>query len=224
MIQYTIGYFKLAFCLMNATSHITQIKKALPLLKLEASDAKTTLWLEYLSLLKKWNKTYNMTAITDFDEMLVLHLYDSLSVAPYLVGKRTVDVGTGGGLPGVVLAILYPEHEFILIDSIGKKIKFLNHVKYSLKLKNIFPMQTRVEAFQPEEKFDNVISRAFTSLDNFYDLCKHLPNENGQFLAMKGQLLAQELESFKIKEVESIPLKVPFLEAERHLVRFYSPI
>ena len=223
MIQYTIGYFKLAFHLMDSSSHIAQIKQALTLLKLEENDEKIALWLEYLCLLQKWNNTYKMTSITDFNEMLVLHLYDSLSVAPYLIGKRTVDVGTGGGLPGVVLAILYPEHEFILIDSIGKKIKFLNHVKYSLKLKNIFPMQTRVEGFQPEEKFDNVISRAFTSLDNFYDLCKHLPNDNGQFLAMKGKLLAQELEIFKIKEVENIPLEVPFLGAERYLIRFYSP-
>lgn len=221
MIQYTISYFKLAFCLMNDTSPIAQIKKALSLLQLESSDEKIALWLEYLRLLQKWNKTYKMTSITDFNEMLILHLYDSLSVAPYLVGSRTVDVGTGGGLPGVVLAILYPEHEFTLVDSIGKKIKFLNHVKYSLKLKNIFPMQTRVEAFQPEAKFDNVISRAFTSLDNFYELCKHLSNESGQFLAMKGKLLAQELETFKIKEVKNIPLVVPFLEAERHLVRFY---
>ncbi len=204
---------------MATELHIVQIKNALEQLNLLATKQQIQQWLDYLELLKKWNKTYKMTSITDFDEMLVLHLYDSLSIAPYLKGNHSIDVGTGGGLPGIVLAILMPEHQFTLVDSIGKKVKFLNHAQFTLGLKNITPLQIRIEDLQPEIKFDNVISRAFTSLDNFYDLCQHLPNEKGQFLAMKGQLQPNELNGFK-KPHEIIKLNVPHLEAERHLIRF----
>ncbi|GAB4227016.1 MAG: 16S rRNA (guanine(527)-N(7))-methyltransferase RsmG [Francisella sp.] len=193
-----------------------KIKQALNQLNIQASDSQINQWLDYLFLLEKWNKVYNLTAIKKIDDMLVKHLFDSLAVAQYLQGNLTVDVGTGGGLPGVVLAILYPQHQFTLVDSIGKKIMFLKNVKRSLGLKNINPINTRIEDFTGN--FDNIISRAFSSVDAFYFLCKHLLTSNNQMLAMKGQDLETE-------KLESLPLSfnihsinVPFLKAERNIV------
>jgi 16S rRNA (guanine527-N7)-methyltransferase len=200
--------------------NFAKVRAATKRMNIRATDEQIVLWLEYIYLLKKWNKTYKMTSITEIDEMLNLHLYDSLSISKYIHGSHTVDVGTGGGLPGVVLAILYPSHEFTLIDSIGKKINFLNHVKYTLNINNIWPIQTRVENFNPEHRFDNVVSRAFTSLENFYTLCKHLSKDNGQFLAMKGKIIEDELLKLGNKSIETIALNVPGLDAERHLVKF----
>jgi 16S rRNA (guanine527-N7)-methyltransferase len=200
--------------------NLKKIKTIVESMHICATDGQIRLWLEYIYLLKKWNKTYKMTSITEIDEMLTLHLYDSLSISKYIQGSYTVDVGTGGGLPGVVLAILYPSHEFTLIDSIGKKINFLNHVKYTLNIKNIFPIQTRVENFVPEHRFDNVVSRAFTSLENFYTLCKHLSKDNGQFLAMKGKIIEDELLKLGNKSIKTIALDIPGLDAERHLIKF----
>lgn len=106
-----------------------KIKQALTELDIQANETQISLWIDYLKLLEKWNKVYNMTAIKNIEDMLVKHLFDSLAVAKYLKGSSTIDVGTGGGLPGVVLAILYPNHQFTLVDSVGKKIMFLKMSK-----------------------------------------------------------------------------------------------
>ncbi|NDT66002.1 16S rRNA (guanine(527)-N(7))-methyltransferase RsmG, partial [Francisella tularensis subsp. holarctica] len=132
-----------------------KIRQALSELDILATEVQIDQWLDYLKLLEKWNKVYNMTAIKNIDEMLVKHLFDSLAVAKYIKGDSTVDVGTGGGLPGVVLAILYPQHQFTLVDSVGKKIMFLKNVKKSLSLNNINPLNTRIENL--EGNFDNII-------------------------------------------------------------------
>ncbi|MFV9965013.1 MAG: 16S rRNA (guanine(527)-N(7))-methyltransferase RsmG [Francisella endosymbiont of Hyalomma asiaticum] len=193
-----------------------KIKQALNQLNVQSTDIQITQWLDYLKLLEKWNKVYNMTAIKNIDDMLVKHLFDSLAVSKYIKGNSTIDVGTGGGLPGVVLAILYPQHQFTLVDSVGKKIIFIKNVKKMLGLANIQPLNSRVENLQGS--FNNIISRAFSSVDTFYELCKHLLTDANQMLVMKGRDLEERnLESLPLN-IEKYSIKVPFLNAERNLI------
>ena len=193
-----------------------KIQKALLELDIKANPAQIQQWIDYLGLLEKWNKVYNMTAIKKIDDMLVKHLFDSLAVAKYIKGSSSIDVGTGGGLPGVVLAILYPEHKFTLVDSVGKKIIFLKNVKKNLGLKNIEPVNSRIEDL--EGSFDNIISRAFSSVDTFYNLCKQFLTDKNQMLAMKGpDLEEQNLIKLPLK-IEKHSIKVPFLDAKRNLI------
>ncbi|HIG8009567.1 TPA: 16S rRNA (guanine(527)-N(7))-methyltransferase RsmG [Klebsiella pneumoniae] len=174
----------------------------------------------YVGLLDKWNKAYNLTSVRDPNEMLVRHILDSIIVAPYLQGSRFIDVGTGPGLPGIPLAIVCPESHFTLLDSLGKRVRFLRQVQHELKLDNVTPVQSRVEAFPAEPPFDGVISRAFASLNDMVSWCHHLPAENGHFYALKGLAQKEEMESLPegYDIVEVIELHVPRLEGERHLV------
>ena len=179
--------------------------------------------LAYLVLLQKWNKVYNLTAVRDPLEMVTLHLLDSLSVLPYVKAKNLLDVGSGGGLPGIVLAICLPNLLVTTIDTVQKKTIFMRQVKGELGLDNLQIVHARVESFMPEEKFEAIISRAFSELALFVKLTKHLLTKNGQWLAMKGQvphdeLATIELESLKIKVQKIVPLAVAGLKAERHLV------
>ena len=174
----------------------------------------------YVDMLNKWNKAYNLTSVRDPNEMLVRHILDSIVVAPHLQGTRFIDVGTGPGLPGVPLSIVRPESHFTLLDSLGKRVRFLRQVQHELALTNITPVQSRVEAFPAEPPFDGVISRAFASLKDMVEWCHHLPGEKGCFYALKGQLPEEEIASlpsaFRVDEV--VKLQVPQLEGERHLV------
>ena len=174
----------------------------------------------YVGLLDKWNKAYNLTSVRDPNEMLVRHILDSIIVAPYLQGSRFIDVGTGPGLPGIPLAIACPESHFTLLDSLGKRVRFLRQVQHELKLDNVTPVQSRVEAFPAEPPFDGVISRAFASLNDMVSWCHHLPAANGHFYALKGLAQKEEMESLPegYDIVEVIELHVPRLEGERHLV------
>lgn len=174
----------------------------------------------YVDMLHKWNKAYNLTSVRDPNEMLVRHILDSIVVAPHLQGERFIDVGTGPGLPGIPLSIVRPESHFTLLDSLGKRVRFLRQVQHELKLENITPVQSRVEEFPSEPPFDGVISRAFASLDDMLSWCCHLPGENGRFYALKGQLPEEEIASLPAAfSVESVvKLRVPQLEGERHLV------
>ncbi len=174
----------------------------------------------YVGLLDKWNKAYNLTSVRDPKEMLVRHILDSIIVAPYLQGSRFIDVGTGPGLPGIPLAIVCPESHFTLLDSLGKRVRFLRQVQHELKLDNVTPVQSRVEAFPAEPPFDGVISRAFASLNDMVSWCQHLPAANGHFYALKGLAQKEEMESLPegYDIVEVIELHVPRLEGERHLV------
>ena len=174
----------------------------------------------YVGLLDKWNKAYNLTSVRDPNEMLVRHILDSIIVAPYLQGSRFIDVGTGPGLPGIPLAIVRPESHFTLLDSLGKRVRFLRQVQHELKLDNVTPVQSRVEAFPAEPPFDGVISRAFASLNDMGSWCHHLPAANGHFYALKGLAQKEEMESLPegYDIVEVIELHVPRLEGERHLV------
>ncbi len=184
------------------------------------TDHQKTLLVAYVDMLHKWNKAYNLTSVRDPNEMLVRHILDSIVVAPYLQGQRFIDVGTGPGLPGIPLAIVLPDAHFTLLDSLGKRVRFLRQVQHELKLENITPVQSRVEAYPSEPPFDGVISRAFASLNDMVSWCHHLPGEKGRFYALKGQLPGDEIASlpdnFSVESVEK--LRVPQLEGGRHLV------
>jgi 16S rRNA (guanine527-N7)-methyltransferase len=168
----------------------------------------------------KWNKAYNLTAITDPQEMLSKHIDDSLVVNPFLQGSQIIDVGTGAGLPGIPLAIVNPDKLFTLLDSNGKKIRFIQQAITILKLTNVTAVHARVEDFKSETRFDSVLSRAFASIYDMLTLTQHLINDNGVFLAMKGTVPTDELNQlpagFKVENIQ--PLCVPGLKAERCLV------
>jgi 16S rRNA (guanine527-N7)-methyltransferase len=169
-------------------------------------------------LLAKWNKVHNLTAVRDPEEMITLHLLDALSVLPYLQGSSLLDVGSGGGLPGIPLAIARPELSVTLLDSSHKKSAFQRQAKVELGLKNVEVVCGRVEKYQPAQKFDMVISRAFSDLAEYVKLTDHLLSETGKWLAMKGVYPYDEIAQLKKVSVEVVPLTVPGLEAQRHLV------
>jgi 16S rRNA (guanine527-N7)-methyltransferase len=189
-------------------------------LKLSLASDQVERLLVYLELLSKWNKTYNLTAVREESEMVTRHLLDSLAIAPYLSGLRIIDVGTGAGLPGVPMAILFPQRSFHLLDSNGKKTRFLFQVKTALGLDNIVVHQARVESFHAVVPFDAVLSRAFASLQDMMHGCRHLVAPEGRLLAMKGAYPAQELEavSEECAMLAVHPLVVPGLDEHRHLV------
>ncbi len=167
--------------------------------------------LAYLQLLEKWNRVHNLTAVTDPLGMVTRHLLDSLSLFPYLKEQNTiVDVGTGAGLPGIPLAIAFPDKHFTLIDSRQKKITFVQQVILSLKLRNVTAVCSPVQDFQPPHLFDAVISRAFAALEVFVEKAGHLCASQGRLIAMKGPLEENRLASlslgYSIEKV--VPLKV----------------
>lgn len=178
--------------------------------------------LQYLGLLIKWNKAYNLTAVRNPDEMVSRHLLDSLSVVQYVeqYGNDWLDVGSGGGMPGVPLAIIFPERKFTLLDSNGKKTRFLTQVKLELTLDNLEVIHNRVEAFTPARAFSGIISRAFSSLADFTNWTRHLGDTNSRWLAMKGVHPDDELqalpEDFRLDSCQI--LKVPGCQGQRHLL------
>lgn len=176
--------------------------------------------LAYMALMQKWNKVYNLTAVRDPEEMLVLHLLDSLSVLPYVQSGNVLDVGSGGGLPGLVIAITRPEVEVTTIDTVQKKAIFMRQVKAELGLLNAQVVHGRVEAYVPPALFSQVISRAFSDIALFKQLTTHLIAPQGRWLAMKGLVPNDELEQVEVVPKEVIRLHVPYLQAERHLIVF----
>lgn len=175
--------------------------------------------LAYLALLVKWNAAYNLTAVRDPQQMLVKHLLDSLSILPQVTDGSLIDVGTGAGLPGLVLAIARPGLRVTLLDSNGKKVRFLRQVIAELKIANAQAVQSRVE--EHEARYDVVTSRAFATLADMLAWSGQLAVEGGCFLAMKGQRPDEEIAALPqgFRAVDVLPLAVPFLDEERHLVR-----
>lgn len=175
----------------------------------------------YVRLLDKWNKAYNLTSVRDPAQMLIRHIMDSVVVNDHLRGQRFIDVGTGAGLPGIPLAIVRPASHFTLLDSLGKRIRFLRQVQYELQLDNIDAVQSRVEEYNPTVPYDGIISRAFASVNDMLSWCEHLAApRQGLFYALKGTLPESELavlpDGFLTESV--IRLAVPALAEERHLV------
>jgi 16S rRNA (guanine527-N7)-methyltransferase len=193
------------------------LQKGIKQLKLKLPKATQQKLIDYVLLLHKWNKTYNLTAICTPEEIMTRHILDSLAIVPYIHGQRILDVGTGAGLPGIVLALALPKKQFVLLDSNNKKIRFLIHAVSVLKIKNVEIVQERVEKYFPEQKFDSIITRAFSSLQNILHKTKHLYNPGGYLLAMKGKYPAQELQEID-KSVIVHKIQVPGLDAERNLV------
>ena len=179
--------------------------------EIQLTDLQKDQLIQLVQLLNKWNKAYNLTSVRDPQEMLVKHILDSIVVSPYLQGDRFIDVGTGPGLPGLPLAIINPTKQFVLLDSLGKRISFIRNAVRELGLTNVEPVLSRVEEYQSEQKFDGVLSRAFASLKDMTDWCHHLPKKDGYFYALKGiyhEDEVQELDKkFEVKYV--ITLHVP---------------
>ena len=187
---------------------------------IQVSEQQKDQLIELVNLLNKWNKAYNLTSVRDPQEMLVKHILDSLVVSPYLQGDRFIDVGTGPGLPGLPLAIINPDKQFVLLDSLGKRVSFIRNAVLKLRLTNVTPVLSRVEEYQPEEKFDGVLSRAFASLKDMTEWWHHLLSSDGLFYALKGIYHQEEVQNlndiFTVEKVVS--LNVPTLVGERHLV------
>ncbi|MEZ9896257.1 16S rRNA (guanine(527)-N(7))-methyltransferase [Vibrio breoganii] len=198
-----------------------QLQQLIAKTDLTVSDKQLDQLVGYVELLNKWNKAYNLTSVRNPSDMLVKHIMDSIVVSPHLDGKRFIDVGTGPGLPGIPLSIMNPDSEFFLLDSLGKRIRFIKQVVHELKIENVTPVLSRVEEFQPEVKFDAVLSRAFASMTDMVNWCRHLPKEgSGVFYALKGQASQEEIEQLPewCSVIQVKPLIVPELEGERHLV------
>lgn len=205
-----------------------QLQKGLNQLGLDVSAEKQTLLLNYIVLFEKWNRAYNLSAVRDIAEMVSRHLLDSLTVVSHVAeyfkqnpnAERFIDVGTGGGLPGIPLAIMFPEKSFTLLDSNGKKTRFLFQVKTELKLGNVTVENNRVEKYQPAELFDGVISRAFANIEDMTTGCAHFLKAGGYFWAMKGLYPQDELAAVEknYTVTASHRLQVPGSDGERHLL------
>lgn len=192
-------------------------------LSIDLSDEKIDFLLRYLLLLVKWNKAYNLTAVRDPSAMISKHLLDSLTVAEFIEGERFLDVGAGAGLPGIVLAIIFPNQTFDLLDSNGKKTRFLFQVKTELGLSNINIHHTRVEQLQTTNGYDGILSRAFATLADMAEGSEHLLADTGCFYAMKGVYPEDELKELSEKKkhynvLACHPLSVPGEPGARHLM------
>lgn len=188
--------------------------------QLDLPIERATVLMDYLLLLQKWNKAYNLTAIDDLESMVTHHALDALAVIKYYTGQSIIDVGTGGGIPGFILAIMYPDKDLVLLDAVGKKARFMRQVKRELGLENVAVVHERVENYFPEEKFDVVTSRAFAELSLFLKLTAHLVKPEGCFLAMKGpkeEALDKEL---PFRQSALWEIDVPYLSGVRKLYQF----
>ena len=188
-------------------------------MSLNLSDQMIDQLMAYLNLIEKWNRVYNLTAIRERDEMVKLHFLDSLSILNYVEMEHVLDVGSGAGFPGIVLAITKPELKVTVMDSVNKKTTFMQQVKSELSLTNLNVVNARVEDYQPTILFDGVITRAFSSIQNMLLMTQHTLQKNGAWLAMKSKDVKEELEALDQNQFTLIPLEVPFINAERYLVK-----
>lgn len=205
--------------LINPNHLITALKQN----NIVISQAMTQSLLDYLELMLKWNKAYNLTAISQPDDMIYLHIIDSLAIAPYVHGSTCLDIGTGAGLPGIPLAITHPKQHWTLLDKNSKKTRFLTQAIAELGLKNTQAVHQRGEEFHPAHGFDSILSRAFGSLRLFVDTTAHLLNPGGKLIAMKGKMPDDELAELadlpnkvRVQSVQHIDIKG--VDIERHVV------
>lgn len=197
------------------------IAKGANKLDLSITDSQIDLLTRYIELLSKWNKVFSLTAITNQKDMVKHHILDALSAIKYFVdGQKILDVGSGMGVPAVVLAIMLPNKAIVAIDSNVKKTSFLIQVKIELKLVNLTVINQRVEELDAEEnKFDIITSRAFADLNLFTRLTKHLLTESGYYLAFKGEKGLEEANLLMNWQHQVIKLNVPYLDVERFLIK-----
>lgn len=205
---------------MPGESVSTELKSLARKLGLELDDPQARKLLQHLDLLDEWNERMNLTAIRERPQQITKHVIDSLSVRPWLRGERVADVGSGAGFPGIPLAIVEPGRHFTLIESTGKKCRFLEHLRDALELANVTVVQSRAESYRPEERFDTVVARAVGPVSELVRVAGPLVAGGGRLLAMKGRYpeeeLAKKLNGWKLAAVHR--LEVPGLEEERHLV------
>lgn len=216
---------------MNDTSTATQemlaerIKQGMDSLDVSYGDEAIKKLVAYMELLAEWNKTHNLTSVDDLEEMLSIHIFDSASIKPYMKGASLLDVGSGAGLPGMILAILSPALQVTSVESRNKKAQFQMFAANKLRLKNFKVENVRIEDFEPKEKFSMVTSRAFSSIEDFVNGSKQTIAQNGRWLAMKGLVPKEELKVLKKMNLkfDTFALKVPELDAQRNLVVICAP-
>ncbi len=199
----------------------SQLESGLHHYQIQPSQQQLEHLLAYIELLQKWNNTYNLTAIKQPEEILNRHVFDSCSIHSYIQGDNCLDVGTGPGLPGLILAILQPDKHWTLLDSNQKKTRFLRHVQMQLKLDNVDVVNARVESFHSDAGFSTIVCRAFSSLFAFHQQARHLLQSTGVLLAMKAQIDEQELNELKpvVSTLEKIELDVIDETTQRCLIR-----
>lgn len=197
-----------------------KLESAIDRLGLDVPSGAVDQLLAYMDLLKEWSGTYNLVAPRERGFLLTRHLLDSLSIAPWLQPGSLLDVGSGAGLPGLPLAIINPDREVTMVDSAGKKIRFIRHVGRTLKLGNVHPVLNRIEDMDETVKYANITSRAFATITGFVEAVRPYADQSTRLMAMKGVYPHKELEELpdwvNVQSVE--PLTVPYLHAERHLV------
>lgn len=194
-----------------------QLVEGLSALSLTLSPIIIDKLLSYLELLEKWNRVFNLTAVRSPEVMVPRHLLDSLAIAKFIQNGHILDVGSGAGLPGIPLALVMPQKQFTLLDSNGKKTRFLNQVKGILTLDNVSIVQSRVERYLPETKFSTIVSRAFSDINDIMAKTKHLCAPCGHWVIMKGVYPKDELAQVRVP-FEVVPVHVPQLDAKRHIV------
>ncbi|MCF6281093.1 MAG: 16S rRNA (guanine(527)-N(7))-methyltransferase RsmG [Candidatus Polarisedimenticolaceae bacterium] len=202
------------------SSWLQRLQQGLGQMTLQVTEEQQQQLCEYIALLDRWNKTYNLTAVRDPLEMVSKHLLDSLAISPYLVGERILDMATGAGIPGTPLAIINPQRSFTLLDSSSKKIRFVRQATMELGLKNVEAIHSRIEQLQPDVPYNSITARAFTALPNMVKLAGHLLNSENRLLAMKAIPPTEEIKQLTDSgyQVDIIDLTVPLLEGERCLV------
>jgi len=201
------------------STHTAGLARGLQQLSLRLDGDYQQKLLAYLALLEKWNAAFNLTAVREPGEMVSKHLLDSLTVLPHLHGARILDVGTGAGLPGIPLALAAPERHFTLLDSNGKKTRFVTQVVLSLGMRNVTVVKARVEEYREAAGFDSIVSRAFANLADFVTASAHLLAPGGRWLAMKGVWPEPEATALPAGlRQRAHPVRVPELPAVRHVI------